>query len=125
MLPVTVKHKMKKKYIRAIIFLEAFNPRKDLTMQPMDTEMNQEQNLSQGYTICVEVLPDGFRVSEPMPLSSYSEDERTEAQPDQEDSALQPDIASALKQVMAVVQAHPVGQSEASAFNDAGAAAAE
>ncbi len=90
-------------------------------MQPMDTEMNQEQNLSQGYTICVEVLPDGFRVSEPMPLS-YSEDEEN---PDQEDSALQPDIASALKQVMAVVQAHPVGQSEAAAFNESSAPVAE
>ena len=85
-------------------------------MQPMDTEMNQEQNLSQGYTICVEVLPDGFRVSEPMPLSSYSDEEN----PDQEDqpSDVQPDIASALKQVMAVIQAHPVGQSEAAAFNE-------
>lgn len=93
-------------------------------MQPMDTEMNQEQNLSQGYTICVEVLPDGFRVSEPMPLTSYSEDE-TDEQPDQEDSALQPDIASALKQVMAVVQANPVGQSEASAFNESVADASQ
>lgn len=91
-------------------------------MQPMDTEMNQEQNLSQGYTICVEVLPDGFRVSEPMPLSSYSEEDES---PDQEDSALQPDIASALKQVMAVVQAHPVGQSEAAAFSESPDAAAE
>ena len=92
-------------------------------MQPMDTEMNQEQNLSQGYTICVEVLPDGFRVSEPMPLSSYSDEEN----PDQEDqpSDVQPDIASALKQVMAVIQAHPVGQSEASAFNESSADASQ
>lgn len=91
----------------------------------MDMEMgqDQEQNLSQGYTICVEVLPDGFRVSEPMPLS-YSEDEEN---PDQEDQPtdVQPDIASALKQVMAVVQAHPVGQSEAAAFNESPAAVAE
>ncbi len=91
----------------------------------MKIGQDQEQNLSQGYTICVEVLPDGFRVSEPMPLSSYSEDESTEEQPDQEDSALQPDIASALKQVMAVVQAHPVGQSEASAFNESAADASQ
>ncbi len=91
----------------------------------MGMGLDQEQNLSQGYTICVEVLPDGFRVSEPMPLSSSSEDEHSEDQPDQEDSELQPDIASALKQVIAVVQAHPVGQSEASAFNESGDAAAE
>ena len=92
-------------------------------MQPMDTEMNQEQNLSQGYTICVEVLPDGFRVSEPMPLSYSEEDES----PDQEDQPtdVQPDIASALKQVIAVVQAHPIGQSEAAAFNESPAAVAE
>lgn len=89
----------------------------------MEMGQDQEQNLSQGYTICVEVLPDGFRVSEPMPLSSYSEEEN----PDQEDQPndVQPDIASALKQVMAVVQAHPVGQSEAAAFNESPDAAAE
>lgn len=89
----------------------------------MEMGQDQEQNLSQGYTICVEVLPDGFRVSEPMPLSSYSEEEN----PDQEDQPndVQPDIASALKQVMAVVQAHPVGQSEAAAFNESPEAVAE
>jgi len=89
----------------------------------MEMGQDQEQNLSQGYTICVEVLPDGFRVSEPMPLSSYSEEEN----PDQEDQPtdVQPDIASALKQVMAVVQAHPVGQSEAAAFNESPAVVAE
>ena len=89
----------------------------------MEMGQDQEQNLSQGYTICVEVLPDGFRVSEPMPLSSYSEEEN----PDQEDQPtdVQPDIASALKQVMAVVQAHPVGQSEAAAFNESPDAVAE
>lgn len=85
-------------------------------MQPMDTPMDQEHNLSQGYTVCIEVLPDGYRVTEPMPLTSdYSEEEDA--------TELQPDIASALKQVMAVVQAHPVGQSEASAFNESAAVA--
>lgn len=95
-------------------------------MQPMDTEMNQEQDLSQGYTICVEVLPDGFRVSEPMPLNSYSDVENNESESDEENSeSLQPDIASALKQVMVVVQANPVGQSEASAFNESAADASQ
>ena len=89
-------------------------------MDQMEMGQGSEQNLSQGYTICVEVLPDGFRVSEPMPLTGYSEDDSGE-QPDQEESALQPDIASALKQVMAVVQANPVGQSEQSAFSESAA----
>lgn len=81
-----------------------------------------EQDLSQGYTLCVEVLPDGFRVSEPMPLASYSDEENNESEPEEESpESLQPDIASALKQVMAVIQANPVGQSEQAAFHESDA----
>lgn len=84
--------------------------------------MEQEQSslesgidLSQGYCIKVHVLPDGFKVSEPEPIEEYAAEESETDEPETEDELI-PDLASMLKNVMAVVQGNPVGESEQSAF---------
>lgn len=76
-------------------------------------------DLTQGYCIKVHVLPDGFKVSEPEPIEEYDQDESADVMSeagDDAESELIPDLATMLKNVMAVVQGHPVGESEQSAF---------
>ena len=61
------------------------------------------QDYSQGYEICLYVTPTGFRVEGPLPLAP---EPQTEA-PEQEDEI--PDMATALKHVLAIIKENPLG----------------
>ena len=69
------------------------------------TSQEPTSDLSQGYCIELEVRPGGFTVSDPQPLDDEG-DEPTDT--DQE----VPTLAEALKHIMAVVKAQPVGADE-------------
>lgn len=75
--------------------------------------VNPDKNLSEGYCIKIEVYPDGFTVSDPLPI-----DEKTDAgeQYTDTDGELIPDLTSMLKNVMAVINENPVSGGEKEAF---------
>lgn len=56
-----------------------------------------------GYRIYLDVLPDGFHVSDPQPLPAAPQGE----QETQDDI---PDLTTAIKHLLAVVKANPIGQ---------------
>ncbi len=72
-------------------------------------ETNQDQSMQdslpppfeEGYSIIIQVLPTGFSVSDPQPLSSAPED-----------ADLQ-DTTSVLKAVLSILQSNPVGEDSA------------
>lgn len=67
-----------------------------------------EGDISQGYCVRFEVTPNGFSVSEPEPLSAPSEySEGQEA--DESAPAPVPDLTTAIKELLHVVKAHPLG----------------
>ena len=63
----------------------------------------ESQDYSQGYEICLYVTPTGFRVEGPLPLEPEPQIEA----PEQEDEI--PDMATALKHVLAIVKENPLG----------------
>ena len=77
-------------------------------MQNEEKEEFHEPNLSEGYCIKIKVVNGGFTVSDPEPIE---EDEYSEEQ----DTI--PDLPTMLKNVMAVIQDNPVGESEQDGFN--------
>ena len=73
-------------------------------------------DLSQGYVIEVSVLPDGtFQVSPPEPLSEEAKEENADAgeEPGSEKGDTYEIIAEALKGIIKVVKANPVGGADA------------
>ena len=89
-------------------------------MLEQKTLMDSEENSSEGYCIKIEVLKNGFTVSDPKPL------EATDAEPDQEyqdsDGELIPDLPTMLKNVMAVIKENPVAGGEEEGFASVGMA---
>ena len=80
-------------------------------MQEMDsdsaaaTSQEPTSDLSQGYRIELEVRPGGFTVSDPQPLDDEGDE------PTDTDNTV-PTLAEAMKHIMAVVKAQPVGADE-------------
>ena len=70
-----------------------------------------QEGFSQGYHLGIDVLPDGFRVSDPEPLHAAPNPDEQESEPE-----LVPDLTTALKHVVAVVKAHPIAPSEQDSF---------
>lgn len=91
-----------------------------MPLQPMVT--NSEDNLSEGYCIKIEVLKDGFTVSDPLPIEAKSEELAEGEADDYQDSdgELIPDLPTMLKNVMAVVKGNPVSGGEEEGFASAG-----
>lgn len=89
-------------------------------MPAQEMDVNSDQDLSKGYCIKVEVYPDGFTVSDPLPLDDSSEEyaEGSEDNPQEEAEEKIPDLTSMLKNVMQVVKENPVGQGEEQAFDE-------
>lgn len=91
-------------------------------MPDMEMDVNSEPTLDEGYCIKIEVLKDGFTVSDPLPLESKS-DESMELEAESEDytdtdGELIPDLPSMLKNVMAVIKQNPVAGGEESGFEE-------
>lgn len=91
-----------------------------MPVQQMNTE--SESSLTEGYCIKIEVLPDGFTVSDPLPLETKSEesvelDESTEDEYSDEAGDVLPDLTSMLKAVMSVVNDNPLQESEQAGFD--------
>ena len=82
-------------------------------MEELMSSSKDEQDLSQGYQICVEVLPDGFRIGNAEPLEENEETDEGEST----GGDLIPDLGTALKHLMAEIKANPVGESEQSGFD--------
>ena len=95
-------------------------------MPVQQLNMNPEANLSEGYCIKIEVLKDGFTVSDPLPIDSKSEEsdplEGESETEDYQDSGgeLIPDLPTMLKNVMAVIKENPVSGGEEEGFASAG-----
>jgi hypothetical protein len=91
-------------------------------MPVQQLNMNPEANLSEGYCIKIEVLKDGFTVSDPLPIEAKSE-ELDEGEADEyqdSDSELIPDLPTMLKNIMAVIKENPVAGGEEEGFASAG-----
>lgn len=82
---------------------------------PVDEPASATPDLSQGYCIEVSVLPDGtFKVSGPEPLAEEAAEEQGE--PGSEMGEDVESIGEALKAVLAIVKANPVGDSAQASF---------
>jgi hypothetical protein len=87
----------------------------DATMtpdQPAQTmpETPPTPTTEEGYRLHFDVTAEGYEVSDPQPLPPSSPgEEQGEGQPD-------PDLASALKHVVAIVKANPRGEGEQEQF---------
>ena len=88
---------------------------------PDNPEMIEEQetdlespptDLQEGYQILLTVTRDGFSVSEPTPLPPAPQSPDTATS----DEDMVPDLTSAIKHLLAVVKAHPVGEDEQAQF---------
>ena len=88
---------------------------------PDEMKMGMEQepdlespptDLQEGYQILFTVTRDGFSVSEPMPLPPAPQSSDTATS----DEDMVPDLTSAIKQLLAVVREHPVGEDEQASF---------
>lgn len=71
-------------------------------------------DLSQGYCIHLYVTPEGFRVSEALPLSA-DEMEGNDADHDG-DTETYPDLTTALKHIVAEVKQNPIGEDHHAQF---------
>lgn len=90
-----------------------------MPLQPMVT--NSEANLNEGYCIKIEVLKNGFTVSDPLPIEAKSEElAEGETEYQDEDGELIPDLPTMLKNIMAVVKENPVSGGEEEGFASAG-----
>ena len=89
-----------------------------MPLQPMVT--NSEDNLNEGYCIKIEVLKNGFTVSDPLPIDAKSEELAEGEDYQDEDGELIPDLPTMLKNIMAVVKEHPVSGGEEEGFASAG-----
>lgn len=89
-------------------------------MAVQQLNMNSEDNMNEGYCIKIEVLKDGFTVSDPLPIEAKSE-ELAEADDYQDsDGELIPDLPTMLKNIMAVIKQNPIGGGEEEGFTSAG-----
>lgn len=88
---------------------------------PDEMKMGMEQetdlespptDLQEGYQILFTVTRDGFSVSEPMPLPAVPQSPDTATS----DEDMVSDLTSAIKHLLAVVKAHPVGEDEHASF---------
>jgi hypothetical protein len=82
--------------------------------------MNSEANLSEGYCIKIEVLKNGFTVSDPLPIDAKSEELAEGEDYQDEDGELISDLPTMLKNVMAVIKEHPVSGGEEEGFASTG-----
>ena len=89
-----------------------------MPLQPMVT--NSEDNLNEGDCIKIEVLKNGFTVSDPLPIDAKSEELAEGEDYQDEDGELIPDLPTMLKNIMAVVKEHPVSGGEEEGFASAG-----
>ena len=84
--------------------------------------VESEGALTEGYCIKIEVLPDGFTVSDPLPLEAKSEETMeleggADEYSDSNGEVLE-DLTSMLKAVMQTVQDNPLQESEQSGFDE-------
>ena len=82
---------------------------------------NSTPDLTAGYCIKIEVLPDGFTVSDPLPLEEKQE-ESAELEPEAdtyEQGELIADQTSLLKNILAVIKENPVSGGEEAGFEEA------
>ena len=89
-------------------------------MPVQQLNMNSEENLSEGYCIKIEVLKNGFTVSDPLPIDAKSEELAEGEDYQDEDGELIPDLPTMLKNIMAVVKENPVSGGEEEGFASAG-----
>ena len=91
-------------------------------MPVQQLNMNSEENLSEGYCIKIEVLKDGFTVSDPLPIEAKSEElaEGDTGEYQDTDGELIPDLPSMLKNIMAVIKQNPIGGGEQEGFESVG-----
>jgi hypothetical protein len=105
-------------------------PSEDPSMMADESEMPSESavpegtdesgDFSHGYEICVYVKPNGFQVEGPLPLEAEPSGEglpTDQAEPHEETDATLPDLATALKHVLAIVKENPVSQDGLDQFN--------
>jgi hypothetical protein len=79
------------------------------------TGEGEEGNISQGYLITLTVTPDGYSVSDPEPLPAAPSDQSEEQGESDEETV--PDLTTAIKHILAVVKANPLGESEQEQFS--------
>lgn len=77
----------------------------EMAPESADTLSPEEGDLSRGYRICVDVLPSGYRVSDPEPLPA----EPLESDEASEGYETVPDLTTALKHLLAVIKENPLG----------------
>jgi hypothetical protein len=76
----------------------------DMKMSP-ESAAPASEDLSQGFEICIYVSPTGFRVEGPLPMEPEPQTES----PEMEDETDVPDVATALKHVLAIIKENPLG----------------
>lgn len=87
-----------------------------MTAAPDAEAPAESTDLSQGYCIELSVMPDGtFKVSGPEPLQEEAEEEQGE--PGSEAGQDFDSIAEAMKGVLRIIKANPVGKDEQADFN--------
>ncbi len=88
------------------------NPDQDQAMQEEGQE-SPPSSPESGYAITVLVSPSGFSIRGPEPLPA------SPSEPTDEEEPVYPDITAALKQILAIVKEHPIGQDEQAGFKSA------
>lgn len=82
----------------------------NMEMSP-ESANTPSQDYSQGYMICVNVSPTGFTVEGPLPLAPEPQTEDLNHEQDHEEIDEEvPNVASALKHVLAIIKDHPLGE---------------
>src|SRR4029077_11074407 len=72
--------------------------------------LNSPAPVGEGYQIIIQVTADGFTVEGPEPLEPKPSDEGQEPTAESEPAEQLPDIATALKHVIAIVKENPIGE---------------
>ncbi len=75
---------------------------------PLESAAPASEDLSQGFEICIYVSPTGFRVEGPLPMEPEPQTARPEMDEMESDEDV-PDVATALKHVLAIIKENPLG----------------
>ena len=91
----------------------------DMPTMPEEDEITDSPK-GEGYSIRIDVLPSGYRVSDPEPLPAEPSDATSETEAGEPSEAYEvvPDLATAIKHVLAVIKAHPLDESPESQMDE-------
>lgn len=77
---------------------------------------SEERDITHGYQIVIAVTPEGYRVSDAEPLAASPMMPKAQSEDASESEDTIPDLTTALRHVMAVVKANPIGDDAQSQF---------